>query len=81
MTKWALFCQTHPAYPSFCVWASEKERRMSDFMLELQKLASENEDVSVTIDENGEVEFEMDEALFIEFIQLQWLQTIERDYN
>lgn len=50
-------------------------------MLELQKLASQNEDVSVTIDENGEVEFEMDEALFIEFIQLQWLQTILRNYN
>ena len=54
---------------------------MPDFMLELQKLASENEDVSVTIDENGEVEFEMDEALFIEFIQLQWLQAIEQNYN
>ena len=50
-----------------------------NFILELQKLASENEDISVTIDENGEVEFEMDESLFIEFIQLQWLQTIERD--
>jgi hypothetical protein len=49
-----------------------------DFIWELQKLASENEDVSVTIDENGEVEFEMDEKLFIEFLQLQWLQTIER---
>ena len=61
-----------------------KEISMKDepnFILELQKLASENEDVSVTIDENGEVEFEMDEELFIEFIQLQWLQTIERDYN
>lgn len=53
---------------------------MSDFILDLQKLASENENISVTIDENGEVEFEMDEALFIEFIQLQWLQTIERNY-
>ena len=52
-----------------------------DFILELQKLASENEDVSVTIDENGEVEFEMDEALFVEFLQIQWLQTIERGYN
>ena len=52
-----------------------------NFILELQKLASENEDVSVTIDENGEIEFEMDEALFIEFIQLQWFKTIERDYN
>ena len=40
-------------------------------MLELQKLASENEDVSVTIDENGEVEFEMDEALFVKILQLQ----------
>ena len=52
-----------------------------NFILELQKLASENEDVSVTIDENGEVEFEIDEALFIEFVQLQWLQEIERNYN
>ena len=50
-------------------------------MLELQKLASENEDVSVTIDENGEVEFEMDEELFIEFLQLQWLKQIEQGYK
>ena len=52
-----------------------------NFILELQKLASKNEDVSVTIDENGDVEFEMDEELFIEFIQLQWLKTIEQGYN
>ncbi len=52
-----------------------------DFMLELQKLASENEDVSITVDENGEVEFEMDEELFIEFIQLQWLKQIEQGYK
>ena len=52
-----------------------------NFILELQKLASENEDVSVTIDENGDVEFEMDEALFVEFLQLQWLKTIEQEYN
>ena len=51
-----------------------------DFIFELQKLASKNKDVLVTIDENGEVEFEMDEALFIEFMKLQWLQTIERGY-
>ena len=50
-----------------------------NFILELQKLSSENEGVSVTIDENGEVEFEMDEELFIEFLQLQWLQTILRN--
>ena len=54
---------------------------MSDFILALQKKASENENISVTIDENGEVEFEMDESLFIEFIQLQWLQAIERNYK
>tara|TARA_Y100000310_G_scaffold287134_1_gene311838 strand:- start:37 stop:288 length:252 start_codon:yes stop_codon:yes gene_type:complete len=63
---------------------SLKEIKMKDkpdFIMELQKLASENEDVSVTIDENGEVEFVMDEALFIEFVQLQWLQAIERNYN
>ena len=52
-----------------------------DFILELQRLASKNEDVSVTIDENGEVEFEMDEELFVEFLKLQWLQEIERDYS
>jgi hypothetical protein len=52
-----------------------------DFILELQKLASENEDVSITIDENGEVEFEMDEALFIDFVKLQWLRKIEQSYN
>ncbi len=52
-----------------------------DFMLELQKLASENEDVSITVDENGEIEFEMDEELFIEFIQLQWLKQIEQGYK
>ena len=52
-----------------------------DFILELQKLASENEDVSVTIDENGEAEFEMDEAVFIEFLQLQWLKQIEQGYK
>ena len=52
-----------------------------DFILELQKLASENEDVSVTIDENGEVEFEMDEELFVEFVELQWLKQIEQGYK
>ena len=52
-----------------------------DFMLELQKLASENEDVLVTIDENGEVEFEMDEELFVEFVELQWLKQIEQGYS
>ena len=52
-----------------------------DFILELQKLASENEDVSITVDENGEVEFEMDEALFIDFVKLQWLRKIEQSYN
>ena len=58
-----------------------KDKDNPDFILELQRLASENEDVSVTIDENGEVEFEMDEALFIEFIQLQWLKQIEQGYK
>ena len=52
-----------------------------DFLLELQKLAAENKDVLVTIDENGDVEFEMDEALFLEFVELQWLLEIERGYN
>ena len=57
-----------------------KDKDNPDFILELQKLASE-EDVSVTIDENGGAEFEMDEAVFIEFVQLQWLQKIDRDYK
>ena len=64
--------------------SSYKEVSMKDkpdFLLELQKLATENEDVSVTIDENGEVEFEMDEELFVEFLKLQWLQEIERGYS
>lgn len=52
-----------------------------DFMLQLQQFASENEDVSVTVDENGDIEFEMDEKLFTQFIELQWLQKILRDYN
>ena len=52
-----------------------------NFILELQRLASENEDVSVTIDENGDVEFGMDQELFIEFLQLQWLKQIEEGYD
>ena len=59
----------------------KKNEKQKDFMLELQKLASENEDVSVTIDENGEVEFEMDEELFVEFVELQWLKQIEQGYK
>ena len=58
-----------------------KDKDNPDFILELQRLASENEDISVTIDENGEVEFEMDEELFIEFLQLQWLRQIEQGYK
>ena len=58
-----------------------KDKDNPDFILELQRLASENEDISVTIDENGEVEFEMDEELFIEFLQLQWLKQIEQGYK
>ena len=60
---------------------SMKDKPDSDFLLELQRLAAENEDVSVTIDENGDVEFEMDEALFLEFLELQWLREIERGCN
>mgnify|MGYP003149657747 FL=1 len=58
-----------------------KDKDNPDFILELQRLASENEDISVTIDENGEVEFEMDEELFVEFLQLQWLRQIEQGYK
>jgi hypothetical protein len=58
-----------------------KDKPDSDFLLELQRLATENEDVSVTIDENGDVEFEMDAALFIDFVKLQWLREIERGCN
>ena len=58
-----------------------KDKDNPDFILELQRLASENEDILVTIDENGEVEFEMDEELFVEFLQLQWLRQIEQGYK
>ena len=40
-----------------------------DFMLELQKLASENEDVLVTVDGDGEIEFEIDMELFVKVLK------------
>ena len=43
---------------------------MSDELFEeLQKLASENEDVLVTVDEDGEIEFEIDIELFAKVLK------------
>jgi len=35
----------------------------------LQQEALENEDIIITVDEDGEVEFEMDADLFLEFLK------------
>lgn len=43
-----------------------------DLILELQRLASENEDIVITVDENGDIEFEVDEELFIEVLKELW---------
>jgi|TARA_R110000787_G_scaffold9318_4_gene32667 hypothetical protein len=46
---------------------------MSDELFEeLQKLASKNKDIVVTIDEMGDIEFEIDEELFIEVLKGLW---------
>ena len=46
---------------------------MSDELFEeLQKLASKNKDIVVTIDEMGDIEFEIDEELFIEGLKGLW---------
>ena len=46
---------------------------MSDELFEeLQKLASKNKDIVVTIDEMGDIEFEIDEELFIEVLKELW---------
>jgi|TARA_R110000796_G_scaffold118826_1_gene232621 hypothetical protein len=39
---------------------------------ELQKLASKNKDIVITVDENGDIEFEVDEELFIEVLKELW---------
>jgi hypothetical protein len=39
-----------------------------DFFEELQKLACERDDITITVDENGEIEFEIDLELFIELL-------------
>jgi|TARA_R110002020_G_scaffold81378_1_gene202199 hypothetical protein len=48
---------------------------MDDFNLnhELQKLAAESDQIEVTIDEDGEVEFELDIDLFLEIIRKTWI--------
>tara|TARA_R100001377_G_C3087222_1_gene74523 strand:- start:11 stop:166 length:156 start_codon:yes stop_codon:yes gene_type:complete len=43
-----------------------------DLILELQRLASENEDIVITVDENGDIEFEIDKDLFIEVLKELW---------
>ena len=46
---------------------------MSDELFEeLQKLASKNKDIVITVDENGDIEFEVDEELFIEVLKELW---------
>jgi hypothetical protein len=48
---------------------------MDDFDLnyELQKLASESpEEVQVSVDENGDIEFEMDVEIFIQLLKKAW---------
>ena len=39
---------------------------------ELQKLASKNKDIVITVDENGDIEFDIDEELFIEVLKGLW---------
>ena len=39
---------------------------------ELQKLASKHKDIVITVDENGDIEFEVDEELFIEVLKELW---------
>ena len=39
---------------------------------ELQKLASKNKDIVITVDENGDIEYEVDEELFIEVLKELW---------
>ncbi len=44
-----------------------------DLTYELQKMAAESPDeVEVSIDENGDIEFEMDIKTFIEFLRKAW---------
>lgn len=43
---------------------------MSDELFEeLQKLASKNKDIVITVDENGDIEFEMDVELFVKVLK------------
>ena len=44
-----------------------------DLTYELQKMAAESPDeVEVSIDENGDIEFEMDVKTFIEMLKTAW---------
>ena len=44
-----------------------------DLTYELQKMAADNPDeVEVSLDENGDIEFEMNIKTFIEFLRKAW---------
>ena len=44
-----------------------------DLTYELQKIAAESpEEVEVSVDENGDIEFEMDIEIFIELLKKAW---------
>jgi len=44
-----------------------------DLTYELQKMAAESpEEVEVSVDENGDIEFEMDIEIFIELLKKAW---------
>jgi hypothetical protein len=44
-----------------------------DLTYELQKMAAESpEEVEVSVDENGDIEFEMDVKTFIELLKKAW---------
>ena len=44
-----------------------------DLTYELQKIAAESpEEVEVSVDENGDIEFEMDIEIFIQLLKKAW---------
>jgi|TARA_R100001082_G_C4342908_1_gene150958 hypothetical protein len=44
-----------------------------DLTYELQKMAAESpEEVEVSVDENGDIEFEMDIEIFIQLLKKAW---------
>jgi hypothetical protein len=45
-----------------------------DLTYELQKMAAESPDeVEVSVDENGDIEFEMDIEIFIQLLKKAWI--------